>query len=110
MTEPSEGRVLVQVVPVESGREIKWGSNKVQSIADRLEDIKAAIASGSAAVANSLETLPHPSGWRVSEVSGSFGLSLVAEAGVILTKASAEATFEVTVTFQHAERSSPADK
>ena len=110
MTESTEGRVLVQVVPVESGREIRWGSNKVQSIADRLEDIEAAIASGSAAVANSLGTLPHPSGWRVSEVSGSFGLSLVAEAGVVLTKASAEATFEVTVTFQHAELSSPADK
>ena len=105
MTESSPGRVLVQVVPVEDGREISWGSNKVQNLADRLADIKAAIASGAAAVADSLGALPRTPGWQVSEVSGSFGLSLAAEAGVILTKASAQTTFEVTVTFERAERS-----
>jgi hypothetical protein len=106
MTESSSARVLVQVVPVENGREISWGSNKVQNLTDRLPDIKAAIASGAAAIADSLGSLPHPQGWRVHEVSGSFGLSLAAEAGVILTKASAETTFEVTVTFERAEHSS----
>ncbi len=45
-----------------------------------------------------MEAMPHASGWRVEEVSGSFGLSLAAEAGVVLTKASAETTFEVKVT------------
>lgn len=106
MSSPSRGQVLVQVVPVEDGREISWGSNKVQNLADRIEDIKAAIASGAAAVADSLPTMPHASGWQVKEVSGSFGLSLAAEAGVVLTKASAETTFEVTVTFERTERPS----
>jgi hypothetical protein len=110
MTEASPGRVLVQVVPVENGREISWGSNKVQSLEQRLADIKAAIASGAAAVADSLGTLPRPEGWQVSEVSGSFGLSLAAEAGVILTKASAETTFEVTVTFERVEPSPHAER
>ena len=94
----------MQVVPVENGREISWGSGQVQNLADRLQDIKAAIASGASAVADSLEALPRAPGWRVKEVSGSFGLSLAAEAGVILTKASAETTFEVTVTFERGER------
>ena len=96
--------VWVQVVPVDGGREISWGSNRVQSLADRLEDVKAAIAAGARAVADSLPGLPMTSGWELDEVTGSFGLSLTAEAGVILTKASVETTFEVTVTYK---RSTP---
>jgi len=33
-------------------------------------------------------------------VSASFGITLAAEAGVLLSKASTEATFDVTITFQ----------
>ena len=91
--------VWVQVVPVDAGREISWGSNRVQNLADRLEDVKAAIAAGARAVAESLTGLPTAAGWELDEVTGSFGLSLTAEAGVILTKASVETTFEVTVTY-----------
>lgn len=97
--------VWVQVVPVDAGREISWGSNRVQNLADRLEDVKAAIAAGARAVADSLPGLPMASGWAVDEVTGSFGLSLTAEAGVILTKASVETTFEVTVTFKRSSES-----
>ena len=39
---------------------------------------------------------------EIKEVAASFGITLTAEAGVILSKASAEATFEVTVTFARA--------
>jgi hypothetical protein len=106
MTESSLGWVLVQVVPAENRREISWGSNKVQNLADRVQGIKAACAFRASAVADSLTTLPRAPGWRVGEVSETFGLSLAAEAGVILMKASAETTFEVTVTFECAERSS----
>ena len=97
--------VWVQVVPVDGGREISWGSNRVQNLADRLDDVKAAIAAGARAVADSLPGLPMASGWAVDEVTGSFGLSLTAEAGVILTKASVETTFEVTVTFKRSAES-----
>lgn len=45
-----------------------------------------------------MEAMPYEPGWRVNEVSGSFGLSLAAEAGAMLTKASAKTTFEVKVT------------
>ena len=52
------------------------------------------------AVADSLPGLPSTDGWRLGEVPGSFGISLAAEGGVILKKASAAVTFEVTMTFQ----------
>jgi hypothetical protein len=102
MSEPGPGteQVLVQVVPVESGREIGWGSSTVEAFRDRLGDVREAVAAGAQAVADSLPGLPAAEGWRLGEVTGSFGICLTAEAGVILTKASAAATFEVTVTFQ----------
>ena len=101
MSEPgTSDRVLVQVVPVAAGREIGWGSNLAVALGDRLADVREAVISGAWAVADSLPGLPSAEGWRLGEVSGSFGICLTAEGGVILTKASAAATFEVTVTFQ----------
>ena len=105
MTEPaSTGEVLVQVLPVQDGREIGWASNRVAAFRDRLGDVREAVVSGAQAVADSLPGLPSAEGWRLHEVEGSFGISLTAEGGVILTKASAGMTFEITVTFQHVDR------
>lgn len=101
MSEPgTAGEVLVQVLPVDDGREIGWGSNRVAVFRDRLGDVREAVVSGAAAVADSLDGLPSAEGWRLHEVSGSFGISLTAEGGVILTKATIGTTFEITVTFQ----------
>ena len=102
MEERSPGEVLVQVVPVDGGREIGWGSHQVEAFRDRLADVREAVVSGARAVAESLGGLPSTEGWRLHEVSGSFGISLAAEGGVILTKATAGTTFEITVTFQRA--------
>lgn len=98
--------VLVQVVPIDSGRAIAWGSSRVEQLSDRLGDINEAIAAGARSVADGLANLPSPTDWEITEVSGTFGISLSAEAGVIITKASAETTFEVNVKF---ERKSPTD-
>jgi Trypsin-co-occurring domain 1 len=95
------GEVLVQVLPVDAGREIGWGSNRVALFRDRLADVREAVVSGAGAIADSLGGLPSAEGWRLQEVTGSFGISLTAEGGVILTKAAAGVTFEITVTFQH---------
>lgn len=101
MSEPrAADKVLVQVVPVEPGREIGWGSSRVEALQNRLADVREALVSGAQAVADSLPGLPSADGWRLGEVSGSFGICLTAEGGVVLTKASAAVTFEVTVTFQ----------
>jgi hypothetical protein len=101
MSEPVlADKVLVQVVPVEAGREIGWGSSQVEAFRDRLSDVREAVVAGARAVADSLPELPSADGWRLGEVSGSFGICLTAEGGVILTKASVGVTFEVCVTFQ----------
>lgn len=96
--------VVVQVVPLTGGRQIAWGSNKVEDLTSRLEDLKAAIASGGRAVADSLPAVPTASGWQVKEVSGTFGITLTAEAGVILSKVGAEAAFEVSITFERSSQ------
>ena len=96
----SEKKVLVQVVPVGEGRTIGWGKSTAEQLQNRLEDINLAIKEGAKAVADSLEGLPSAKGWRLGEVSAKFGSTLTAQAGVILSSASAGATFEVTVLFK----------
>ena len=99
-TNSEEKKVLVQVVSVDEGREIGWGDSTTEQLLNRLEDIRSAISVGAKAVADSLEGLPGAKGWQLGEVSAKFGVTLTAEAGVILSKASAGATFEVTVLYK----------
>lgn len=94
------GQVWVQVVELDSERQIGWGSNLAQHLHERIGDIREAIVSGSSTVAESIGSLVSPEGWELGEVTASFGVALTAEAGAILTKASGEATFEVSVTFK----------
>lgn len=93
-------KVLVQVVPVEASGEISWGSGVTEELERRLDDIRSAIAAGARAVAASLGGLPATEGWLLGEVEVSFAITLTAEAGVILSKASAGATFEVKVLYK----------
>jgi hypothetical protein len=103
--EPSDARVLVQVVPVHEGREVGWGSNLTDALEDRLADVREAVRQSATAVADGLVDLPAgPEGWRLQELTATFGIALTAEAGVILTRASAATTFEVAVTFRKDER------
>lgn len=90
----------VRVVELRSGREISWGDGLTERLGQRVGDVRAAVVGGARAVAASLPELDAVDDWRLTEVSATFGVALVAEAGVVLSKASAEATFEVTVTFQ----------
>ena len=92
--------IWVQVVELEPGRQIGWGANVAQHLHERIGDVKAAVISGSSAVADSIGGLTSPEGWELGEVTASFGVALTAEAGAILTKAAGEATFEVSVTFR----------
>lgn len=98
-------RVWVQVVEVDvaADREISFRRDLAEGLGDRAEDIRGAIEVGSETVAKSLKSLPSPEGWRLGEVSASFGITLTAEAGVIVSKASAGATFEVSVIFTRTE-------
>jgi hypothetical protein len=99
----ADAGTLVKVVEVRSGREIAWGDGLTERLGERVDDVRQAVFDGVGAVAASLEDLPAAGGWRPAEVSATFGIALVAEAGVVLSRASAEATFEVTVTFRRGE-------
>ena len=102
MTEADAG-TLVKVVELRSGREIGWGDGLTERLGKRVDDVRQAVSDGVSAVAASLEDLSAAGEWRPAEVEAKFGIALVAEAGVVLSRASAEATFEVTVTFRRGE-------
>jgi Trypsin-co-occurring domain 1 len=97
-------QVWVQVVDVDVApdREITFGKSLADGLSDRQDDIRAAVEAGSQTVAKSIEALPSPAGWRLGEVSAKFGITLTVEAGVIVSRASAGATFEVSVKFTRA--------
>lgn len=99
---PQDGEVLVHVI-TEEGREIGWGSNLAERLEDRAEDIRRGVESAARMVTNSIKTLPHPDGWTLGEVTAAFGVTLTAEAGVLVSKAGAGATFDVTLTFARKE-------
>jgi len=100
VAEAKRQQVLIQVVPVAQGGEIAWGGSITDQLENRLDDIRNAIAAGASAVAESLPGLPSVTGWRLGEVEASFSVTVTAEAGVILSKASAGATFEVKVLYK----------
>jgi hypothetical protein len=100
MEASESGPVLVQVVEVEGGRQIGRVADLAEQLGDRMEDVRRAIAVGARTVADSLPGLPGAEGWGMDEVTASFGVTLTAEAGAILSKASAGATFEVCVTYR----------
>jgi NTP-dependent ternary system trypsin peptidase co-occuring protein len=101
VTDTQAPEVLVQVMPgTGAGREIGFGVNVAERLEARLDDIRRAIASGATAVAESLGGLPSAQGWQLAEVSASFGITLTAEAGALLSKASAGTTFDVTVIYK----------
>jgi hypothetical protein len=92
--------VFVQVVDIAQGRQISWGSNAVERLGDRLADVRNAIIAGANTINIDFDSLPVQRDWQINEVSATFGVALTAEAGVVLSKAAMEATFEVTVTLQ----------
>jgi hypothetical protein len=103
VSETQAPEVLIQVVPgAAAGREIGWGTNIAERLESRLDDIRRAMTSGATAVAESLGSLPSAQDWRLDNVSTSFGITLTAEAGALLSKASAGATFDVTITYKRA--------
>jgi hypothetical protein len=110
MVDDGTDKVWVQVVPLDSQRQITWGSDVAQRLQERIGDVQNAITTGAATVASSLNSLDAPTGWKLDEICASFGIALTAEAGVLLTKASGEATFEVSVTFRRGDGHGPKPK
>lgn len=102
MVAVAEVEVRVETVQLDGSAQRQIGS-KTRTTAllrDRHDDIEAAVAEASAVLKDSAAQLEDGDGWRVTSVEAKFGITLGAEAGVILSKASAEASFEVTITVE----------
>ncbi|KUF14885.1 MULTISPECIES: CU044_2847 family protein [Streptomyces] len=81
-------------------RQIASRTRATTLLDDRSAELEEAIVQASAIAQDSLAQVPARGGWQVSGMQVTFGLTLAAEAGVILSKASAEASFEVTLTVE----------
>jgi hypothetical protein len=97
--------VRVETVELDSAgvRQINARRRTTSLLQDRRSDIEAAVREACEIVQTSVAKVDTKQGWHVSRLEATFGLILAAEAGVIVSRASAEASFEVTVTIEHAQ-------
>jgi Trypsin-co-occurring domain 1 len=95
-------RVRIETVDVDSSgnRQIGARSRTSALLMERRDDIEAAVAEASSIIQDSVTKVDEKTGWRIKSLEAKFSLVLTAEAGVIISRASAEASFEVTVTIE----------
>ena len=65
---------------------------------DRAGDLETAVEEASAIIQTSDTKVQDKDAWQMKSVGVKFGLVLIAETGVVLSRASAEESFEVTLT------------
>ncbi|MFJ2006839.1 CU044_2847 family protein [Streptomyces chartreusis] len=98
---------LVRIETVETdghgSRQISNRARRSAPLAERADEVREAIQQATVLAQDSLAQVPDRHGWAVSSVQVTFGLTLAAEAGVILSKASAEASLEVTLTVERSD-------
>ncbi|MCT9083677.1 CU044_2847 family protein [Streptomyces fulvoviolaceus] len=98
---------LVRIETVETDargtHQISSRTRRSAPLAERSEEVQEAIRQATVLAQESLAQVPERHGWAVSSVAVTFGLTLSAEAGVILSKASAEASLEVTLTVERTD-------
>jgi hypothetical protein len=83
-------------------RQIGARHRATANLRDRRADIEAAVSEACEIVQDSVAKVDARHGWRVTTLEARFGLTMSAGAGVIVSQASAEACFEVTVTIERA--------
>lgn len=102
----SGDRVLVRIAPIDrDGRQISRQDDVTQALEDRLGDIRRGLAAGTDAIKAGFADIAVPDGWTVNSVQATFGITLATEGSVIVSKASAEASFEIAITYQRAPKS-----
>jgi hypothetical protein len=95
--------VRIETVEFDSSgtRQISARRRTTSLLEDRRAEIEAAVRAACEVVQGSVAKVDTQHGWQVTSVEAKFGIVLAAEAGVIVSRASAEASFEVTVTLGH---------
>jgi hypothetical protein len=94
--------VRIETVEFDSSgtRQISSRRRTTALLQDRRTEIEAAVRAACEVVQDSAAKVDTQQGWRVSTVEAKFGIVLAAEAGVIVSRASAEASLEITVTVE----------
>lgn len=101
MATVGDGEVLIRVEASDrSGRQINRGLNPAQSLRSRRDDIAEGIAAATEVISSSVSTIARPAEWSLDSVEAKFGITLGAEGSVIISKATVEASFEVTVCYR----------
>lgn len=98
----TSAKVLVETVQLDpsGGRQIASRTRTTALLQDRRADIEAAVSEATAIIQDSAAKMENKAAWQVKSIEAKFGLTLAAEAGVILSRMSAEASIEVTVTIE----------
>ena len=81
-------------------RQIGPGRRLSTLLQERADEIGGAVREISRLLRESVDERPDDTGFRVSTVTSTFGLSLATGGGVLVTRASAEVSFEVTLTIE----------
>jgi hypothetical protein len=84
------------------GRQIGARHRSTELLRERRDDIEAAVREAAEVLQESVAGVKDSTGWRMSTLEATFGLVLSAEAGVIVSRASAEVSLEVKVTIERA--------
>ncbi|MEU4160785.1 CU044_2847 family protein [Actinoplanes sp. NPDC026670] len=93
-----EGRVSIETFEIiDGGRQISSRRRISERLAARQADVANAISEAARLIQESANAVPERRGWRVSGLEAKFGIKLSAGAGVILSSASTEASFEIVV-------------
>lgn len=94
----SDGNVRIETVRVDSStRQIGPASRTTALLQDRRSDIESAIVETTSIVQDSVANIESHQDWKVRRLEAKFGLTLAAEAGVLISRASAEASLEVRI-------------
>lgn len=98
----AEDSVRIETVELDSTgtRQIKQRTQTTELLRARADDIESAIGEASTIIHESVSKIHDKGDWHARSVEVKFGLVLSAEAGVIVSRASAEASFEVTLTIE----------
>lgn len=85
---------------VTEGRQVSSRRRTRELLQERRSEIEAAISEAAGIVRAAAERTPDEAGWRTTSIEATFGITVAAETGVVLTKASAEASLEVKITIE----------
>lgn len=103
MADVSAVRVETVEIDHSGTRQISGRTRPTVPLAEHTPQVRAAISAASEIVQDSLESMRPRAGWQVSTLEVTFGITLAADTSIIVSKASAAASFEVKLTVERTE-------